>query len=104
MAEADADGRVATWFIYGSDVNVPTCMVKYSGGVGTTYTLVTDQRGSIRLVVNVATGALAQRIDYDEFGRVTADTNPGFQPFGYAGGRAGEGQRDHRALRGDADR
>src|SRR5205823_11330196 len=28
----------------------------------------------------------SQRIDYDEFGKVIADTNPGFQPFGFAGG------------------
>ena len=31
-------------------------------------------------------GAIAQRLDYDEFGNVLADTNPGFQPFGFAGG------------------
>jgi RHS repeat-associated protein len=31
-------------------------------------------------------GQVAQRIDYDEFGVVLADTSPGFQPFGYAGG------------------
>jgi len=34
----------------------------------------------------VFTGTVAQRIDYDEFGRVLNDTNPGFQPFGFAGG------------------
>jgi RHS repeat-associated protein len=27
-----------------------------------------------------------QRIDYDEFGVVASDTQPGFQPFGFAGG------------------
>jgi RHS repeat-associated protein len=27
-----------------------------------------------------------ERIDYDEFGNVISDTNPGFQPFGFAGG------------------
>ena len=27
-----------------------------------------------------------QRIDYSPFGKVTNDTNPGFQPFGFAGG------------------
>lgn len=27
-----------------------------------------------------------QQMDYDEFGRVTADSSPGFQPFGFAGG------------------
>jgi RHS repeat-associated protein len=37
-------------------------------------------------VINVATGEIAQRIDYDEFGNVQLDTNPGFQPFGFAGG------------------
>jgi RHS repeat-associated protein len=40
----------------------------------------------VRLVVNVSTGVVAQRIDYDEFGVVTLDTSPGFQPFGFAGG------------------
>jgi len=50
------------------------------------YRLVTDHLGSPRLVVNTADGSVAQRIDYDEFGRVTMDTAPGFQPFGFAGG------------------
>jgi RHS repeat-associated protein len=27
-----------------------------------------------------------QRLDYDSFGRVLRDTNPGFQPFGFQGG------------------
>jgi len=40
----------------------------------------------VRLVVDVATGTIAQRIDYDEFGKVLSDTSPGFQPFGFAGG------------------
>jgi RHS repeat-associated protein len=37
-------------------------------------------------VVRVSVGSIAQRIEYDEFGRVLVDTNPGFQPFGFAGG------------------
>jgi len=53
---------------------------------GATYRLITDEIGSVRLVVDVATGAVAQRIDYDEFGRVLVDTAPGFQPLGFAGG------------------
>ena len=40
----------------------------------------------MRLVVNVVTGEIAQRLDYDAFGRVTLDTHPNFQPFGFAGG------------------
>ena len=31
-------------------------------------------------------GETAQRLDYDSFGRVLSDTNPGFQPFGFQGG------------------
>jgi len=31
-------------------------------------------------------GETAQRLDYDSFGRVLCDTNPGFQPFGFQGG------------------
>ena len=27
-----------------------------------------------------------QRMDYDAWGKVVQDTNPGFQPFGFAGG------------------
>jgi RHS repeat-associated protein len=33
-----------------------------------------------------STGAIGQRLDYDPWGVVTEDSNPGFQPFGYAGG------------------
>ena len=52
----------------------------------TVYRLITDHLGSVRLVVNAATGEVVQRMDYDAFGRVLNDTNPGFQPFGFAGG------------------
>jgi RHS repeat-associated protein len=53
---------------------------------GRTYRVVADHLGSPRLVVDVETGAVAQRMDFDEFGVVLSDTNPGFQPFGFAGG------------------
>ena len=38
------------------------------------------------LVIDTSTGAIAQQMDYDEFGNITNDSNPGFQPFGFAGG------------------
>lgn len=54
---------------------------------GNTYRILSDQVGSVRLVVNVATGAVAQRIDYDAWGSPTYVTgSPNFQPFGFAGG------------------
>jgi RHS repeat-associated protein len=37
-------------------------------------------------VVDAATGTITQQIDYDGFGNILQDTNPGFQPFGFAGG------------------
>jgi RHS repeat-associated protein len=61
---------------------MPQYMLK--GGV--TYRILADHLGSPRLVVDSATGVVMQRMDYDEFGNVTLDTNPGFQPFGFAGG------------------
>ncbi len=82
VATLDASGAVVERFVYATGVNVPAYIVK--GGV--TYRLVTDNLGSVRLVVNVASGTIAQRLDYDAFGRMMTDTNPGFQPFGYAGG------------------
>jgi RHS repeat-associated protein len=53
---------------------------------GTVYRLITDHLGSVRLVVNVSDGTVTQRMDYDAFGRVLRDTNPDFQPLGFAGG------------------
>jgi RHS repeat-associated protein len=82
VAELDDTGNVVSRFVYGTRVNVPDYMEKN----GATYRLVSDRLGSVRLVVDVGTGAVAQRIDYDEWGNITLNTNPGFQPFGFAGG------------------
>jgi RHS repeat-associated protein len=82
VAELDGAGSPISRFVYATRVNVPEYLTKS----GTTYRIITDQLGSPRLVINTVTGAVAQRIDYDEFGRALNDTNPGFQPFGFAGG------------------
>jgi len=81
VAELDGAGNVVSRFVYGSKPNVPDYMIK--GGV--TYRIISDHLGSPRLVVD-ATGNIVQRLDYDDWGNVTTDTNPGFQPFGFAGG------------------
>ncbi len=81
-AELDGANNVVSRFVYATQDNIPDYMIK--GGV--TYRIIADHLGSPRLVVDVATGAVAQRMDYDEFGRVQNDTSPGFQPFGFAGG------------------
>jgi RHS repeat-associated protein len=77
----DAAGQTSR-FIYGSRANVPDYVVKG----GATYRIISDHLGSPRLVVDTATGTIVQQMDYDAFGNVIQDTNPGFQPFGFAGG------------------
>jgi len=81
-AELDGSNQVASRFVYADKGNVPAYLVKG----GNTYRIVSDHLGSPRLVINTADGTVIQRMDYDEWGRVVLDTNPGFQPFGFAGG------------------
>ncbi|MGF1507935.1 MAG: RHS repeat-associated core domain-containing protein [Myxococcota bacterium] len=64
----DADAAVASW--------VPLSLLSR----------ITDARGSVRAVVNASTGQVAQSIVYGVFGEVLSDSQPGFQPFGFAGG------------------
>lgn len=71
-----------TLFVYGTQGFSPDYMVR--GGVE--YKFIKDNLGSIRLVVNSSSGDVVQRLDYDEWGNVVADSNPGFQPFGFVGG------------------
>jgi RHS repeat-associated protein len=82
VAELDGAGTVVSRFVYADRSNVPSFMEKG----GTTYRIIADQLGSPRLVVNSADGSIAQKLDYDEFGNVLTDTNPGFIPFAFAGG------------------
>lgn len=81
IAELDGANALVTRFVFAGGA-APAYLVKN----GVAHRVITDQAGSVRLVVNAATGAVAQRLDYDAFGRVVADSNPGFQPFGFAGG------------------
>lgn len=81
VAQLDAGGAVVSRFVYAGR-GVPAYLVR--GDVA--FRLLTDRPGSVRLVVNTTNGAIVQRMDYDGFGNVILDTNPGFQPFGFAGG------------------
>lgn len=82
VAQLNGSNQVMSQFVYGTGASTPDYMV--NGGV--TYRLFGDELGSPLLVVNSATGAIAELITYDEFGNVLSDSNPGFQPFGFAGG------------------
>jgi len=103
VAELDGTGNVVARFVYGTKANVPDYLIK----AGVMYRILSDHLGSPRLVVNTSDGTIAQRLDYDEFGNVLVDTNPGFQPFGFAGGLYDQhtglvrfGARDYDALTG----
>ena len=82
VAELDGASNIVARFVYGTKGHVPDFMLKD----GQTYRLISDHLGSVRLVINSSTGTVAQRLDYDEYGNVLNDSNPGFQPFAYAGG------------------
>ena len=82
IAELDGAGNVVSRFVYAGGANVPDFLVKG----GATYRIITDPLGSPRLLIDTATGSVAQQLAYDTFGNVLVDTNPGFQPFGFAGG------------------
>jgi RHS repeat-associated protein len=82
VAELDGSGAIVSRFVYATRSNVPDYMVRD----GVVYRIITDHLGSPRFVVNTSDGSIAQQMDYDAFGTVVLDTNPGFQPFGFAGG------------------
>ncbi|MDP3980321.1 MAG: RHS repeat-associated core domain-containing protein, partial [Chlamydiota bacterium] len=82
IAEVDGNGNVLSIFVYGSKSNIPDYLIKND----TTYRIISDHLGSPQLVVSTTDGSIIQKMEYDEFGRVIVDTNPGFQPFGFAGG------------------
>jgi RHS repeat-associated protein len=82
VAELDGAGNVVSEFVYGTLENAPDYLIK----AGQIYRMICDHLGSPRLMVNATNGQIAQRIDYDAFGRVLVETAPGFQPFGFAGG------------------
>ena len=80
-AELDSAGNVVSHFVYAMKQNVPEYMFRN----GMKYCIITDQLGSVRQVIDTL-GNVIERIDYDEYGHVIFDSNPGFVPFGFAGG------------------
>ncbi len=82
-AELDGAGNLVGRFVYGSKSNVPEYVVR--GGV--TYRVLSDHLGSPRALVDVATGTVAWRADFDAWGNRTLIAGTAdFVPFGFAGG------------------
>jgi len=82
VAELDGAGNVVSRFVYATKGHSPDYLLRD----GRTYRIVSDHLGSPRLVIDVDTGAVVQAMRFDEWGVVLEDTNPGWQPFGFAGG------------------
>jgi RHS repeat-associated protein len=81
IAELNENDRIINTFVY-ADQNTPILMRKGS----VEYYIVSDIRGSVRMVVKTTDGNVLQKLEYDAFGKVVSDDNPGYTPFGYAGG------------------
>jgi len=81
LAELDDAAQVTSRFVF---VN-PLGSAAYLTKAGRTYGLISDHLGSARIVVDATSGEIVQRLDYDAWGQILQDSNPGFQPFGYAG-------------------
>ncbi len=88
IAELNADNDIITRFVYAEKGHVPSYLIKIDPATHaeTTYRIFSDHLGSPRLIINTDDGSIAQQMDYDTWGNVIQDTNPGFQPFGFAGG------------------
>jgi RHS repeat-associated protein len=69
-AELDGQGALRWRFVYASGRHVPDAAID-AGGV--MYRIVTDQVGSLRLVVRASDGAVMQRMRHDAWGNVEED-------------------------------
>lgn len=97
-----AGGLDSAFFVYASLPHTPDLMILdrcSDGTVDATYRLISDARGSVRSVVDAATGDVVEQILYDAWGNPrTADLvtaggradpavhEPRLQPFGFIGG------------------
>ncbi|MBK7893032.1 MAG: RHS repeat-associated core domain-containing protein [Bdellovibrionales bacterium] len=82
VAEVEPGGALRSHFVYASQGHSPDYMIRGAQ----LYYFAKDNLGSVKAVIDASSGTVAQAIHYDEFGRVLVNTNPGFQPFGFAGG------------------
>ena len=81
LAVVDASG-IVTRFIYGTKFNVP----EYLEREGRAFLVLSDTIGSARLTVDIESGEIAHRRDFDEWGNITLEAGTPLHPFGFAGG------------------
>lgn len=88
-AELDGEGNIVKQFVYGTKLNIPDYFVMN----GKEFRIVSDQVGTPKLIIELETGKIIQRYEFDEFGvlKDNDDYNSIRQskillPFGFAGG------------------
>jgi len=85
VARLNANDEIVEQYVYGTRVNVPDYMVKN----GRKYRILTDHKGSVRMVVDTHDMEIVQQTEYSEFGIIIdEELAEGWTPvlFGYAGG------------------
>ena len=84
VGRIDGSGRLEITYIYVGGSWVPSYALHRDGRL---FRIVTDQVGSVRVVVNVDTGAVAQNYEYSPFGVLEVDvTTEAIVPHRFAGG------------------
>ena len=86
IAQLNAAGAIEATFVYATRANIPDLIVKQEAGTQVAYRVIADHLGTPRLIARSSDGAVVQRMTLDAFGQVLVDSNPGSQPFGFAGG------------------
>ncbi len=81
IAELNPRNRILKTFVY-ADNQTPILMKRKE----IDHYIISDIRGSVKMVIRLHDGAIIQQLAYDAFGNVIVDTHPGYTPFGYAGG------------------
>lgn len=83
-AELTPSGALKARYVSALERNVPEVIFDDLDGTTVTKRLITDHLGSVRMVIDTATGTILQTHAYSAFG-IMSGSAPG-QPFGFAGG------------------
>ena len=82
-AVLDGNKNVILSYVYGPESLTASYVIKN----GINYKIIQDPGlGSIRYIIDSSTNVVAQEIEYDELGNMIKNTDPTFQPLGFAGG------------------
>lgn len=82
IAEVNALGEVVARYVYGGNF-APDYVILADGSVLKT---ICDQLGSTRLVVELSSGAVVERYEFDDYGRALRAIAGGVAAHGFAGG------------------